>query len=366
MRLLVLGFIIVLVSITATQSVPISEEKATEKSKDADKKDEETKVVVERLMPLLGRAKPDDEESTTTKMPTTTQQSNRATRSTRSRVRQTRTRSKPQRSRPTLAQFSFPTQTWTTFKPGPAAEGFNNFLTNLGITRTTTTTTPAPEKVKPSEKSQNPEVTESKETANHETENQDTSNFIDFSTYLVDSVDGEMSATKFTHMEPDKTIEPGLRGSYSMISFLIPHDTDKEKQKEDFMFLSSLRFPWNTEHNTGNLKFPSSIKYAPKEPENNDAVDMEDEEVPTAIKKSPDNLDVVVKVDEPDTVTDSFKFKTEDSEKTSNLHEKSTTEEAQLEMSITPSIHKPTTTTPKGLEAKKDLKLHLHKNNERY
>lgn len=86
-------------------------------------------------------------------------------------------------------------------------------------------------------------------------------NFVDFSTYLLGSFASNNTAIKFTYMQPNETAVTKLRGNYSVISFLVPHESDA-KQKGIFSFLNSLRLPWNrVPTNTEISKFPPILEY---------------------------------------------------------------------------------------------------------
>lgn len=96
---------------------------------------------------------------------------------------------------------------------------------------------------------------------------QEIPNFVDFSTYLLDSLTSDNSVIKFTYMQPNVSVAPTLRGNYSVISFLVPHDDSNEeiKTKGVFSFLSSLRLPWNrspsSTANTDYSQFPPVLEY---------------------------------------------------------------------------------------------------------
>ena len=139
----------------------------------------------------------------------------------------------------------------------PIQQFFKKVLNALRPTTTTeyppiTTTKKA---AKPSSWSQNVEV-------------QEIPNFVDFSTYLLDSFSNSNSVIKFTYMQPNVTAAASLRGNYSVISFLVPHDDKNvdKKTKGIFSFLSSLRLPWNrapsnTMSNTDYSQFPPVLEY---------------------------------------------------------------------------------------------------------
>lgn len=94
---------------------------------------------------------------------------------------------------------------------------------------------------------------------------QEIPNFVDFSTFLLDSFSSENSVIKFTYMQPNASVASSLRGNYSVISFLVPHRNDKKEDKKTkgvFSFLSSLRLPWNrAPSNTDYSQFPPVLEY---------------------------------------------------------------------------------------------------------
>lgn len=94
-------------------------------------------------------------------------------------------------------------------------------------------------------------------------EYQEIPNFIDFSTYLLDSfASNNNTAIKFTYMQPNASAAPALRGNYSVISFLVPHnETKKGEWKGIFSFLNSMRLPWNQPPtNTVYSQFPPFLE----------------------------------------------------------------------------------------------------------
>ncbi|CRK95675.1 CLUMA_CG009133, isoform A [Clunio marinus] len=90
-------------------------------------------------------------------------------------------------------------------------------------------------------------------------------NFVDFSTFLLDSLASNNSAIKFTYMQPEESALKNLRGEFSVISFVIPKEFIKNEDNDDksiFGFLSSLRLPWNREpSNTVYSQFPPVLEY---------------------------------------------------------------------------------------------------------
>lgn len=100
-------------------------------------------------------------------------------------------------------------------------------------------------------------------------------NFVDFSSYLLDSFASNNSAIKFSYVNPNIT---GLRGGdYSVISFLIPHRTMTKSNATSSSsnggilnnFLNFFRFPWRSDPNavpppagqTVYQQFPSFFEY---------------------------------------------------------------------------------------------------------
>lgn len=89
-------------------------------------------------------------------------------------------------------------------------------------------------------------------------------NFVDYSTYLLNSLASNNSAINFAFMQPNTNGTSALRGNYSMISFLIPND-DKAtdgKLKGIFSYLTSLRLPWSKDPTTTDFsQFPPILEY---------------------------------------------------------------------------------------------------------
>jgi hypothetical protein len=98
---------------------------------------------------------------------------------------------------------------------------------------------------------------------------QEIPNFVDFSSYLLNSFAANNTAIKFSYMQPNETFAPSLRGNYSVISFLVPHNDENIKSdnttKGIFSFLSNLRLPWNRApqmpSDTDISKFPPLLEY---------------------------------------------------------------------------------------------------------
>lgn len=81
-------------------------------------------------------------------------------------------------------------------------------------------------------------------------------NFVDFSTFLLDSLSANNSAIKFSYMEHNITV-PKLNANYSVISFLMPQNfKDEEKRQGIFDFFTSFQLPWNRGPSTVISKFP--------------------------------------------------------------------------------------------------------------
>jgi hypothetical protein len=99
-------------------------------------------------------------------------------------------------------------------------------------------------------------------------------NFVDFSTYLLDSFASNNSAIKFSYVNPNSTALRG--GDYSVISFLVPLRTAAKSNATSSSsngvlsnFLSFFRFPWRRDPNalpppvseTVYQQFPSFFEY---------------------------------------------------------------------------------------------------------
>lgn len=89
-------------------------------------------------------------------------------------------------------------------------------------------------------------------------------NFVDYSTFLLNSLASNNSAINFAFMQPNTNGTSTERGNYSMITFLIPHD-DKAtsgKLKGIFSYFTSLRLPWSKDPtNTDFSQFPPILEY---------------------------------------------------------------------------------------------------------
>lgn len=94
---------------------------------------------------------------------------------------------------------------------------------------------------------------------------QEIPNFVDFSTYFLDSLASNNTAIKFSQMQPNATSETALRRNYSVISFVVPNDEVKQESnstKGVFSFLSSFRLPWSRPpSDTDYSQFPPFLEY---------------------------------------------------------------------------------------------------------
>lgn len=87
-------------------------------------------------------------------------------------------------------------------------------------------------------------------------------NFVDFSTYLLDSFASNNTAIKFTYMQPTEKVQRSLPRNFSLITFVVPHDTNEDKTKGIFSFLSSLRLPWTRKPDDTDIsQFPPVLEY---------------------------------------------------------------------------------------------------------
>ncbi|XP_070492843.1 uncharacterized protein [Chironomus tepperi] len=89
--------------------------------------------------------------------------------------------------------------------------------------------------------------------------------FVDFSTYLLDSLLSSNTAIKFSYLEPNTT---NLKsGNYSVITFLVPHSIQAKLPQQGFLnqFLALFRNPWNRTprppEDTVYSQFPSFLEY---------------------------------------------------------------------------------------------------------
>lgn len=93
---------------------------------------------------------------------------------------------------------------------------------------------------------------------------QEIPNFTDFSTYLLQSLASNNSAVKFTYMQPNASVPmPMLRGNFSVISFVVPDNVDKNENKTKgvFSFITS-RLPWSRPtSDTDFSQFPPVLEY---------------------------------------------------------------------------------------------------------
>lgn len=91
-------------------------------------------------------------------------------------------------------------------------------------------------------------------------------NFVDFSTYLLGGFASNNSAIKFTYVQPNASAAaPKLRGNYSVISFVVPHEKGgdgEEDSKGVFSYLSNVRLPWNRQpSDTDFSQFPPVLEF---------------------------------------------------------------------------------------------------------
>jgi hypothetical protein len=99
-------------------------------------------------------------------------------------------------------------------------------------------------------------------------------NFVDFSTYLLDSFSSNNSAIKFSYLSPNVSALRG--GDYSVISFVIPHSAMTKSSNATTTttggilnnFLNFFRFPWRSDSrppkpgsDTVYQQFPSFFEY---------------------------------------------------------------------------------------------------------
>lgn len=75
--------------------------------------------------------------------------------------------------------------------------------------------------------------------------------FVDFSTFLLDSLKTNNSAIQFSYLNSKSTI-PKSR-NFSIISFILPHDADVKSGNKFFDFL---RLPWSPRPQSEISKFP--------------------------------------------------------------------------------------------------------------
>lgn len=92
-------------------------------------------------------------------------------------------------------------------------------------------------------------------------------NFVDYSTYLLDSFASDNNAIKFSYVNPNVTKLRG--GDYSVISFLVPHRITARSNATASggntgmlnNFLNFFRFPWTPQSDTVYQQFPSFFEY---------------------------------------------------------------------------------------------------------
>ena len=97
---------------------------------------------------------------------------------------------------------------------------------------------------------------------------QEIPNYVDFSSYLLNSLSTNNTAIKFSYMQPNETFAPKLRGNFSVISFVIPHNNETEKNKGIFGLFSNFRLPWSrpsrdpsVQADTDVSQFPPLLEY---------------------------------------------------------------------------------------------------------
>lgn len=148
----------------------------------------------------------------------------------------------------------------STQRPRPIQQFFKNIL--IALRRTTT---PIPPTMRTTKRTTKPSPWHTSPDL------QEIPNFVDFSTYLLGSFASNNSAIKFSYMQPNnESVAPGLRGNYSVVSFLIPHEKSEEDpaSKGVFSFLGNLKLPWNRQPgqpppsaDTTVSKFPPLLEY---------------------------------------------------------------------------------------------------------
>lgn len=96
-------------------------------------------------------------------------------------------------------------------------------------------------------------------------QSQENPHFVDFSTYLLDSLLSSNTAIKFSYLEPNTTSLKS--GNYSVITFLVPHSIQAKLPQKGFIsqFLELFRNPWNRAprppSDTVYSQFPSFLEY---------------------------------------------------------------------------------------------------------
>ncbi|CAG9800514.1 unnamed protein product [Chironomus riparius] len=102
-------------------------------------------------------------------------------------------------------------------------------------------------------------------TNNFQEQSQENPHFVDFSTYLLDSLLSSNTAIKFSYLEPNTT---NLKsGNYSVITFLVPHSIRNRLPQKGFIsqFLALFQNPWNRAPrpatDTVYSQFPSFLEY---------------------------------------------------------------------------------------------------------
>ena len=102
-------------------------------------------------------------------------------------------------------------------------------------------------------------------TNNLQEQSQENPQFVDFSTYLLDSLLSSNTAIKFSYLEPNTTNIKS--GNYSVITFLVPHRLQGKLPQKGFLsqFLELFRNPFNRAPgppaDTVYSQFPSFLEY---------------------------------------------------------------------------------------------------------
>lgn len=156
------------------------------------------------------------------------------------------------RARPFLQLF-----TQATPPPSSTQRPLQQFFKKILSALRPTTTTPKPTRITTEREEPSPYL--------EQVEVQKIPNFVDFSTFLLGSFAANNSAINFSYMQPNSTQK--LRGNYSVISFLVPHEENNNgsQNKGIFSFLSAFRLPWNRDpsnkpSNTNYSQFPPFLE----------------------------------------------------------------------------------------------------------
>lgn len=81
--------------------------------------------------------------------------------------------------------------------------------------------------------------------------------FVDFSTFLLDSLKTNNSAIQFSYLNSKSSAFPKNR-NFSVISFILPHDAETKSGNKLFDFL---RLPWSTRPTSEVSKFPPFMEF---------------------------------------------------------------------------------------------------------